>query len=71
MLTNATWNYTVSGHGKSAADGIGGNMKVMCDNAVFGGKIDVLCAQDMIEVVRSKTSKINMFLVTEEDIKQN
>ena len=67
-LTRTTWNYTTAGHGKSSADGIGGNVKNMCDNAVSNGT-DVHCAQDMIDVVKSKNSAINMFLVTESDIK--
>ena len=42
-LTSSTWNFIAAGHGKSAADYIGGSVKGMCDNAVSNGT-DVHCA---------------------------
>ena len=68
-LESATWNYTAAGHGKSEADGVHSSVKSMCDSAVACGQ-DVLCDKDMVDVVQSKGSKINMFLIKEQDIEQ-
>ncbi|WAR15574.1 hypothetical protein MAR_005679, partial [Mya arenaria] len=36
--THATWNFTETGHGKSAADGVGGTVKRTADRIVANGK---------------------------------
>ena len=46
-LNSATWNYKGAGHGKSAADGVGGCIKSMLDRAVANGK-DILSAKDIV-----------------------
>ena len=66
-LKSATWNFTASGHGKSVADGIGGNVKKMCDEYVACGN-DVWSAADIIKVVRQKDSLTSVFLITETEI---
>lgn len=66
-LYSASWNFSPAGHGKSAADGIGGTVKSMCDTAVSNGR-DIICAEDMIRVVTDQHSVISPFLVTEQDI---
>lgn len=67
-LESATWNYSAPGHGKSPADGIGGNVKAMCDKAVSCGQ-DVRCAQDMANVIKSKESRIRAYVISAQDIK--
>lgn len=64
---NCYWNYTAAGHGKSAADGIGGSIKEMCNTAVSCGE-DVLGTADVVRVVEGKNSKIKVFVITENDI---
>lgn len=66
-LNYATWNFTTAGHGKSCADGTGATVKGLCDRAVSNG-VDVISAQNMIDVAKSSNSKVKMFLITENDI---
>lgn len=66
-IERASWNYTEAGHGKSAGDGVGGSVKEMCNQDVLCGG-QVLCAQDMINVVTKKSDKILPFLVSREEI---
>ena len=66
-LERATWNYTSAGHGKSSADGIGGTVKNMCDNFVACGN-NILCANDVRNLIRNKNCQIEAFVVTEEEI---
>ena len=66
-LNSVTWNFTSAGHGKSAADEIGGTLKRMSDNYNKNGN-DVLCADDVIEVVKHKNNEIRPFIVTEQEI---
>lgn len=68
-LEHATWNFSTPGHGKSCADGTGGTVKRQCDRAVAHGK-DVISAADIIQTIKSqKDSKVEMFLISADDIK--
>lgn len=61
-LDNASWNFTTSGHGKSIADGAGGNVKGLCNRAVANGK-DVQSAKDVVDTVNCcSSSKIKIYL---------
>lgn len=66
-LKKASWNHTEAGHGKTSGDGVGGCVKGMCNSEVICGG-DVLCAQDMIDVVAKKQCKILTFLIKREEI---
>lgn len=65
----ASYTFTTPGHGKSTADGTGGTVKCTCDRAVLQGT-DVLSAEDMIAVLKKAQSKIQMFLIIEQDIEK-
>lgn len=70
QLERASWNFTSAGHGKSAADGVGGTIKNMCDTYVSNGN-NVLSAGDMLKVIKLKSSTIEVFIVTEQQITEN
>lgn len=57
-----TWNYSESGHGKGAPDGVGGSLKRMADQIVAEGK-DVACYKTLVEQLSSK-SNVKIFSVT-------
>ncbi|WAR15623.1 LOW QUALITY PROTEIN: hypothetical protein MAR_005728, partial [Mya arenaria] len=52
LLFIATWNFTETGHGKSAADGVGGTVKRTADRIVANGKT-INDATALFENVRS------------------
>lgn len=69
-LKKATHNYNGPGHGKGPWDAEGANLKNDCDRAVLRGK-DVICAQDMIDVIKqNEKSKLKAFKVEKDDIKR-
>ena len=65
----AAWYYTEAGYGKSAADGIGGSIKQLCDRVVATGA-DILTAVDVFAVLETRSSTKG-FLVTTTDIALN
>ena len=67
-LECASWNYTAAGHGKSAADAIGGTVKRMCDRYVTFGN-SILCGEDIVNLLTNSNCRINIFLVMEDNIK--
>lgn len=65
-----TWNFSAAGHGKGAADGIGGAIKNVADRAVACG-IVIPNSRELLKVLREKEElKVNVFEITEEDIKE-
>ncbi|KAJ8668911.1 hypothetical protein QAD02_000170 [Eretmocerus hayati] len=69
-LEYGSWNFTSPGHGKSTADGIGGNSKGLCDRAVLNGN-DVHSVERMVEVINSsKTQKTKAFLITAAEMQE-
>lgn len=66
-LSLGSYTFTTPGHGKSCTDGTRGTVKCLCDRYVLQGH-DVLSAADMIEVISRAGSKVQMFLITTEDI---
>jgi len=67
-FTAATWNFTESGHGKGAADGIGGSIKRAADRLVARGN-DITDADSLYKLLLGITST-RLSLVTEENIKE-
>lgn len=65
----ASWNFSTAGHGKSVADGIGGTVKRLCDQAVTFGQ-DVTSPQCIVDYCTKKKSKVNVFIIKHEDIIQ-
>jgi hypothetical protein len=61
-----TWNYFEAGHGKSAADGVGGAIKRAADEAVDHGCTISTAAE--FYTVLSEKSNIKLFLILEENI---
>lgn len=67
-LLKATWNFTAPGHTKTGADTAGGNAKAYCDAAVTFGT-NVLCAKDVVDVLLQKSTKIKVFVIEADDVK--
>lgn len=63
-----SWNFFESGHGKGAADGVGGTLKRQADAIVARGK-DVADAVQFFSALQD-ASKIKMFIVTDEDVEK-
>ena len=65
-LKSCTWNFFEAGHGKGAADGIGGVVKRSADRSTNEGT-EVQSAQAFVDELTKRT-KVKMFLITEDDI---
>ncbi|CAG4931257.1 unnamed protein product [Parnassius apollo] len=61
-----SWNFFESGHGKGAADGVGGTLKRQADAIVARGA-DIADAYEFFSTLQD-VSKIKLFMVTDEDI---
>ncbi|KAG5887652.1 hypothetical protein JTB14_017829 [Gonioctena quinquepunctata] len=61
-INNFTWNYSEPGHGKGAADGVGGTLKRSADQVVAEGK-DVTDLNVLINVLSSKCPSIMLIEV--------
>ncbi|GBL94286.1 hypothetical protein AVEN_127493-1 [Araneus ventricosus] len=66
-LASATWNYTESGHGKGAPDGIGSIIKQSADKAVAEGN-DILDVDALYTVLRERCTGVFVRTVSESDI---
>lgn len=66
QITRASWNFTEAGHGKSAADGVGGVLKRKADSSVAQGK-DVHNFHTFVSTLAS-VSGVKIFTVSEEQI---
>lgn len=62
----ATWSFFEAGHGKGAADGIGGVIKRTADRIVAMGQ-DIIDASEFIEKVQKQTS-VKLMLISDEEI---
>lgn len=58
-----SYNFTAAGHGKSRADGVGGNIKRMADAAVLYGK-DLGNFNDLYSFLKSKSKSVTILSVT-------
>lgn len=64
------WHFTESGHGKSAADGVGGYLKRTADKEVGMGK-DIPNHTALIEILKKRCSlKVNIWQVETADIEK-
>lgn len=63
----ATWNFLEAGHGKGAADGIGGALKRKADRLVSEGK-DIPDAESLYQAL-IPNSTIKLYLVSEDEIR--
>lgn len=66
-LKSITWNYSESGHGKNAADGVGGSLKRIGDEAVAQGK-DINNFEKFMEELQLKVDKIYVLPIEEKFI---
>lgn len=66
-VKSATWNYSAAGHGKGAADGIGGRLKRMANDAVAHGA-DIDCFETFVAILCANVRDIKLFVVTESEI---
>lgn len=66
-LNAFTWNYTESGHGKGAPDGVGGVLKRTADRLVAEGK-DLNDFQSVFKYLEDRCLGITLLLVSEEQI---
>ncbi|RVE41637.1 hypothetical protein evm_013715 [Chilo suppressalis] len=66
-MLQSTWSYFESGHGKSAADGIGGCVKRMLDRKTCYG-MDITNAKDAYNVLKQSLNTVKVFLIAEERV---
>lgn len=64
---NLTWNYSESGHGKGAPDGVGGTWKRTADQLVAKGR-DLATFKSLFDALKEKTT-IKLFSVEDEEIR--
>ncbi|KAL4720696.1 hypothetical protein ACJJTC_004626 [Scirpophaga incertulas] len=62
-----TWNFSEAGHGKGAADGVGGTVKRVADAAVAKGK-DIDNIKDFMTIVAQSAEKVKLEIVNESEI---
>lgn len=65
----ASWNYSISGHGKGAADGVGGLVKRIADGKVKMGT-DITDVKSFVETVESGTTAVKLYEISSKDIEQ-
>lgn len=66
-ISNVTWNYSESGHGKGPMDGVGGTLKRKADAIVLRGE-DIISASDFVGKLRH--GAIQLWEVCDEEIKK-
>ena len=66
-LTQASWHYFESGHGKGACDGIGGTTKRNADNAVKRGLATIQSAADFYQWAATSQSKIEYSFISQDE----
>ncbi|KAJ0172476.1 hypothetical protein K1T71_011615 [Dendrolimus kikuchii] len=66
-LVSLTWNYTESGHGKGAPDGVGGTLKRTADAIVARGH-DIPDFDAFVEALKTNTKNIKIEIVSDYDI---
>jgi hypothetical protein len=68
-FTHATWNFFEAGHGKGAADGVGGALKRKADNLLRHGT-DLPTPQRLYEELKKSKTGIKLFWVGRECIEK-
>ncbi|XP_063225527.1 uncharacterized protein LOC134532701 [Bacillus rossius redtenbacheri] len=66
-IENFTWNFSESGHGKGAPDGVGGCLKRTADRLVAEGK-DVSNFETFVKVLEDNCKGVKLFTVKEKEI---
>jgi hypothetical protein len=62
------WLFTEAGHGKSAADGVGGNIKnLVNDKLAFNTEFTIKTMEDIVELIKENTT-IELLIHTKEDV---
>lgn len=61
------WHYSEAGHGKGAADGIGGSIKRLADSLVSRG-MDVANFEQFLNALKENCKETSIFSVTDEEI---
>jgi hypothetical protein len=62
-----TWNFSEAGHGKGAADGVGGSLKRTADRLISLGT-DINTPRQLFDAHCSSGSNIKLFYVSSEDV---
>jgi len=65
--THATWNFSESGHGKGAADGIGGSLKRQADKYVAQGH-DIPDGSSLFHTLDDSSTTVRLFFINHNDI---
>lgn len=66
-VKSATWNYSASGHGKGAPDGIGGCLKRTADAIVAQGA-DIANFPNFVATLQAHIRNVTLYVIHEEDI---
>lgn len=66
-ISTVTWNFSESGHGKGAPDGVGATLKRTADQVVSRGR-DISNVNDFLEVVAQHVKNVEIRTVSEYDI---
>lgn len=66
-IDTITWNYSESGHGKGAPDGVGAVIKRTADRAVSQGQ-DIKDLDDFLTVMNQNLKKIKLKTISEYDV---
>lgn len=64
----AEWIFSPTSHGKSAADGVGGQMKRNVQRRVLAGNCEVYNARDFYNCAKSFAGKTRLFCVSQEEV---
>ncbi|XP_037387359.1 uncharacterized protein LOC108412299 [Pygocentrus nattereri] len=65
-----SWHFVEASHGKGAPDGIGGSLKRTADSLVHHGT-DIPDAESLFLQLKQKTSSVELFFVSPEDVEKN
>jgi hypothetical protein len=65
----AEWHFMPTSHGKSAADGIGGNVKRLVHQEIISGRAEVNNANEFVQCAKSVIKSTNIIHVCSDDIK--
>ena len=67
---NIQWLFTEAGHGKSAADGIGGNIKnLVKDKLAFNTQYTIKTMEDVVKLIEQDTT-IELLIHTKDDVQK-
>ncbi|CAH1110242.1 unnamed protein product [Psylliodes chrysocephalus] len=67
QINTFSWNYSESGHGKGAPDGIGGATKQTADRLVAEGK-DIASFDTLLESLKQNITNVTYFSIKKQNI---